>query len=299
MKIYDFYQKHDEEEIVVIAGFFDCIHAGHLELIERGKTLAKKLNATAALFTFSNDPAEVFNRAEGLVLTFKERLIKLEKHCINTVITCDFTKDFALTSREDFLKTLTSDFKVKGFVCGYDYTFGYKASGNKDYLKTYCAEKGIAFEAVDEIVSQGKRISTTLVKEYLSAGDIKSVNKLLVDPYFIKGTVVEGRRDGRKLGFPTANMLLRGDKYKIKRGVYKTRVIVDGKEYKAITNYGTQPTFNADSLVVESHLKDFSADIYGKEMIVIFDDYIRDIVKFYDLLDLKKQLEKDMEVLND
>lgn len=296
MKIYDFYKKHDED-VVVIAGFFDCIHAGHLELIERGKTLAKKLNATAALFTFSNDPAAVFNRANGLVLTFEERLIKLEKHRINTVITCDFTKDFALTSRDDFLKTLTCNFRVKGFVCGYDYTFGYKACGNRDYLKTYCEENGIAFEAVDEIVLQGKRISTTLVKEYLSAGDIKSVNKLLADPYFIKGIVVEGRKDGRKLGFPTANLLLRSDKYRIKRGVYKTRVIVDGKEFKAITNYGTQPTFNADSLVVESHLKGFSSDLYGKEIIVIFDDYIRDIVKFYDIADLKKQLEKDMEVL--
>lgn len=298
MKIYDFYEKYDED-FVVIAGFFDCIHSGHLELIMRGKSLAEKLNATAALFTFSNDPSTAFGSGKGLVLTFDERLVKIEKHCINAVITCDFTRNFAKISCEEFLKTLCTDFHIKGIVCGYDYTFGYGACGNADYLKTFCSVKGIALDVVDEIALRNKKISTTLVKELLSKGEVKAANKLLVDPYFIRGTVVEGRKDGRKIGFPTANLLLQSDKFRIKRGVYKTRVIVDGREYKAITNYGTQPTFNSYDTVIESHLKDFDEDIYGKTVIVIFDDYIRDISKFFSVDELKRQLEKDMEVLND
>ncbi len=89
------------------------------------------------------------------------------------------------------------------------------------------------------------------------------------------------------------------DKFQIKKGVYKTRVRVQGKEYKAITNYGSQPTFNEDSIVLESHIKGFDRDIYGEEITVVFDDYIRDIVRFYDTGNLVKQLKKDMECLDD
>lgn len=298
MKIYSYYDKADGD-FVVILGFFDCIHIGHVALIEKGINIAENLGITPAVFTYSNNPAEVLGKSFGQVLTYKERLVKLEKHLINAVISCDFDMFYATRSGEKFLNKLFENFSVKAVVCGYDYTYGKNASCNAEDLKRYCEMRKIPCYIQKEIKSDGRRVSTTLIKEYLSVGDIKNANMLLGEPYFVIGTVVRGRQDGRKIGFPTANVLFPKDKFQIKKGVYKTRVRVQGKEYKAITNYGSQPTFNEDSIVLESHIKGFDRDIYGEEIIVVFDDYIRDIVRFYDTGNLVKQLKKDMECLDD
>lgn len=298
MKIYSYYDKADGD-FVVILGFFDCIHIGHVALIEKGINIAENLGITPAVFTYSNNPAEVLGKSFGQVLTYKERLVKLEKHLINAVISCDFDMFYATRSGEEFLDELFENFSVKAVVCGYDYTYGKNASCNAEDLKRYCERKKIPCYVNEEVKFDGRRVSTTLIKEYLSVGNIKAANALLGEPYFVVGTVVRGRQDGRKIGFPTANVLFPKDKFQIKKGVYKTRVRVQGKEYKAITNYGSQPTFNEDSIVLESHIKGFDRDIYGEEITVIFDDYIRDIVRFYDTDNLVKQLKKDMECLDD
>lgn len=298
MRIYNYYDKADGD-FVVILGFFDCIHIGHAALIEKGVKVAENLGITPAVFTYSNNPSEVLGKSVGQVLTYKERLFKLEKHSINSVISCNFDMFYASRSGEEFLDELFKNFSVKAVVCGYDFTYGKNASCNAEDLKSYCKKVNVPCFVQDKITFDGERVSTTLIKKLLSIGDIKEVNKLLGDPYFVVGKVVRGRQDGRKIGFPTANVFFPEDKFRIKNGVYKTRVIVDGKEYKAITNYGAQPTFGENTVVSESYIKDFDDDIYGKEITIIFDDYIRDIFKFYDIENLKSQLKKDMELLND
>lgn len=298
MKTLDFYQKHDGK-VVVILGFFDCIHVGHLALIDKGVEVAKSIGATPAVFTFSNDINSVFSKSDGLILTFSERLDKLKKHCINTVITCDFNDNFALLSCDDFLNVLTENFDVGAIVCGYDYTYGYRAQGNVETLKSYFEKSAVEVIALNPVVCDGERVSTTMIKQKLAIGEVESVNRLLVEPYFLTGKVVEGRKDGRKIGFPTANISLPEEKFRIKSGVYKTRVVVDGRTYAAITNYGAQPTFNQSNVVVEAHIKDFSRDVYGKVITVIFDGFIRDIIKFSNIEDLRLQLKKDLEALVD
>lgn len=298
MKTLDFYQKYDGK-IVVILGFFDCIHVGHLALIGKGVEIAKSIGATPAVFTFANDINSVFSKSDGLVLTFSERLKKLEKHSINTVITCDFNDNFVSLGCDEFLDKLTENFDVGAIVCGYDYTYGYRAQGNVESLKSYFENSAVKVVSLNPVLCDGERVSTTMIKKRLALGEIESANRLLVDHYFLRGEVVEGRKDGRKIGFPTANIFLPREKFRIKSGVYKTRVIVDGHTYAAITNYGSQPTFNQFDVVVESHIKSFSRDVYGKVITVIFDGFIRDIVKFSDVEDLRLQLKKDLEAFED
>ena len=299
MEVYNFF-KSCNKPLVIALGFFDCIHKGHVRLIETAKNLAESAGAVVAVFTFKNDIHSVFSeKTDGLVLTFEERLLKLRYIGVENILTCDFNKEFAALSPQRFLELLYRNFNVKGIVCGDDYTFGNRASGNTSYLAAYCKEKGIAFSAVSEFKFKGKRISTTLIKSYLKNGDIVSANEFLYLPYFICGKVIEGRRQGRTIGFPTANILPGDEKFKLKHGVYKTRVFLNEKEYKSITNYGEQPTFGQVKTVIETHIKDFNGNLYGKDIIIIFDDYIRDIEKFSDTRKLKEQLLKDMEVLND
>ena len=294
MKILDFYERCDDK-LVVVLGFFDCVHVGHLKLIERGISLAKKYDAEPAVFTFLNDPGLYFDRKQGIVLTFNERLDKLKRHGVNTVITSTFDKNFATLRADVFLGLLATNFNVKAIVCGFDYTYGLNARGNVETLATMCKKFNIELAVEDKMTFEDKKISTTLVKEYLATGDIIRANTLLVDDYAISGIVVKGRKEGKKIGFPTANIIPAAEKFKIKNGVYKTHVVVDGKVYKAITNYGPQPTFLQKDIIVESHLKDFNSRLYGKRITVIFDDFIRNIVRFSSVEELKAQLEKDME----
>ena len=140
------------------------------------------------------------------------------------------------------------------------------------------------------------RISTTLVKSLLKEGKIAEANEILGEPYFMDGVVVEGRQVGRTLGFPTANTEPDKGKFRIKDGVYKTLVVADGKEYEGITNYGARPTFGLTSVTVETYLKNFDGNLYGRKITVKFLAYIRDIVKFSDKNELVKQLQEDKNV---
>lgn len=298
MNAYNFFDKHDGD-VVVILGFFDCLHLGHIALVKKGAAVAEKLNAVPVVFTYSNDMNAVLGDKSGQVLTCGERLKKLEKLGINAVITCNFDENYALMSGDEFLNILFSDFSLKGIVCGYDYSFGNGAKSKVEDLRAFADKRGVPVFVESPVVYGGERVSTTLIKKYLSQKEIKKANVLLSTPYFLTGKVVKGKQNGRKIGFPTANVALPSDKFRIGYGVYKTRVMAESKVYKAITNFGAQPTFSSDEVVVECHLKDFDGDLYGKEITVIFDDYIRDIVKFYDIDELKKQLTKDMEALND
>lgn len=296
MKVYDFYEKRGEP-FVVMLGFFDCMHVGHGKLIDKAKELAERNSASVAVFTFKNDMNAFFSRSDGLVLDFTERLFKIERLGIESVITCDFDGKFSLLSAKAFLDTLFNNFNLKGVVCGYDYTFGLGAAGNALLLKRYTETKGVNCVVVEQTNLFGERVSTTLIKKCLKDGFILKANELLGEPYYIYGLVVEGRKQGRTIGFPTANILLDKSKLEIKHGVYKTRVIIDGKEYYGVTNYGGQPTFGEEKTVIETHVKGFNGDLYGKKIFVIFLDYIRDIIKFSDTRKLTEQLKKDMEAL--
>ncbi len=296
MKIFDFNEKYQEKELKVIAlGFFDSVHIGHIALIEKAKEVAKIKGICSAIFTFKNDMSKVVKRSNGLIFTYYERLKKFKNLHIQSVIFANFTKEFSNLSPEEFIKILTTEFCVKAIVCGKDYKFGKGGHGNVEVLKSICHNYGVEVFVQEEVKKSEERVSTSIIKSLLGTGKIKEANSLLGSPYFISGKVVKDRQVGKDLGFPTANVKIDGEKAPLKIGVYKTSVVLDEKKYSCITNYGARPTFSLDEVLTETYIDGFSGDLYGKEITVYFEEYLRDCVKFDSVNKLIKQLEKDLE----
>lgn len=288
MKIINYGEK-DSQNVILLLGYFDCLHKGHIELIKKAKETKDVKSCKIAMFTFKNDD---FSNG-GALLLYKERLAKAERLGIDEIIAADFNEKFKNTSYRDFFDTLTDTLSVEALVCGFDYSFGKNAEGNVNSLSELCKEKSIPLFVVPKTEINGEKISTTMIKSLLLRGEVKKADELLSEPYSITGKIVKGRQVGRQIGFPTANINVPEKKFRIKCGVYKTHVIIDGKRYEGITNYGARPTFDLDFVLTETFIKEFDGDLYGKDITVFFDDYIRDIEKFYNQEDLKKQLEKD------
>lgn len=182
-------------------------------------------------------------------------------------------------------------------VCGEDYTFGKNREGNAEYLKNYCADKGVFCTVMPIIFKNGEKISSTLIKKFLNDGDIEKANMLLGGNYFLSGKVLHGRAVGRTIGFPTLNVEISPRKAPLKRGVYATETIIDGNRYKSITNYGSAPTFDENGFLIETFVLDFRSDVYGKEVIIEFLKYLREDKKFANARLLQKQLDEDIKKL--
>ena len=294
MRTLDFYNG-DSTETVVALGFFDSIHVGHQAIINKAKHVAENLNVGCAVFTFKNDIDSLIKDTNGLVFTYEERLKKLSKLSVDSVISTIFTKEFSSLLATEFFNALTSNFKVKAIVCGKDYRFGYKGEGDVDFLQTICKDKGVLLYIVEDFAINEKRVSTTYIKELLLNGQIKAANELLGGSYFLSGEVEHGREVGRGMGFPTANVTIDKDKAKIKSGVYKTHVAIEGKTYNCITNYGSRPTFDLNEVLTETYIDGYKGDLYGKNLTIFFDEYLRECFKFNSIDELTAQLQKDLE----
>ena len=291
MVIYSF-EETTENAIVLCLGGFDSIHKGHKLLIDYANEIKARYGASSAVFTYDD---QFCKPNESVVFTYNERLLRLERAGVDEVCVASFTAEFANLSPEDFLLKLINKRKISAFVCGNDFRFGKKAQGNVDFLQEFCNKHGIPLFvrsfAVDET---GEKISTSTIKNCLNIGLIEKVNLDLGDRYFIDGVVEEGRKMGRKLGFPTANISFEKNKLLPKAGVYATTVFINGKEYRAITNLGSAPTFNVEKYLLECHVDGYNGDLYSQRLTVYFDKYLRDIKKFENCELLIKQLNEDL-----
>lgn len=289
----------DKNQRVVIAlGYFDCVHKGHRKVIRGAFALAEKLNAKPVVFTFDgNLKGAIKGEREKNVYTTTERMLMLREMGVNDVYCAPINKQFLGLEAKAFLDKINSELNIVGYVTGDDYRFGYKGKGDVEFLKDYATKNAQQVVVTNTETADGLRISTSLIKELLTNGDIKRANYLLDRNYSITGEVVKDRRVGTRLGFPTININVESQKHLIKNGVYYGNVIVDGIKYKAIINYGARPTFNLEEKVLEAHLIDFNGDLYGKTLTISFEGYLRDIVAFKDGIGLKEQLEKDLLVV--
>ncbi len=289
----------DKNQRVVIAlGYFDCVHKGHRKVIGGAFALAEKLNAKPVVFTFDgNLKGAIKGEREKNVYTTTERMLMLREMGVNDVYCAPINKQFLGLEAKAFLDKINSELNIVGYVTGDDYRFGYKGKGDVEFLKDYATKNAQQVVVTNTETADGLRISTSLIKELLTNGDIKRANYLLDRNYSITGEVVKDRRVGTRLGFPTININVESQKHLIKNGVYYGNVIVDGIKYKAIINYGARPTFNLEEKVLEAHLIDFNGDLYGKTLTISFEGYLRDIVAFKDGIGLKEQLEKDLLVV--
>jgi riboflavin kinase/FMN adenylyltransferase len=190
-----------------------------------------------------------------------------------------------------FLQLLEMQFAPKLFVCGTDFRFGAKAAGTAEMLKQATQ---VCVEVLPLVEMDGEKVSSSYIKTLLQNGEVERAGELLTHAFFLIGEVYADRKIGRTIGFPTANIPYPIGKYPLKIGVYETRVCVDGKMYKGITNYGARPTFANETVVTETYLDGFDGDLYGKTLKVEFIRYLRDVRKFDSIDGLKKQLEEDL-----
>lgn len=273
---------HTNFNSAMLLGGFDGLHVGHAQLLQ----CAKASGLPVGLMT-------IVGGKEKNVFTFKEREEVFKNAGVDFVFELPFSEIKDL-SPQSFLQLLKESFQPALFVCGEDFRFGANAQGTPEMLK---AQGQVCVEILPLVKMYGEKVSTRTIKTWLQKGDMPCVSTLLSERFFLLGEVISDRKVGRTIGFPTANILYPTEKFPLKIGVYETRVRVDGKEYKGITNYGARPTFDDEEVLTETYLDGFNGDLYGKTLKVEFVRYLREVKKFDGVEELKKQLQKDLQTV--
>lgn len=296
MLIYDNKALDEESKNNYIAlGSFDGLHLGHLSLVRKVKSLAKENKSKSIVFTFKNHPRRFINinNKIELIMTNEEKIDVLQKEGIDILAFKDFDAKMMKMMPDEFINWLCKTYNVKGIVVGFNFKFGYKNLGNVELLKKFEKEYRYKLYVMEPFKSEGKIISSTTIRKELVDGNVRKAFNMLSRPYMLSGKVIDGKKLGRTIGFPTANLEINKQKVIPKKGVYYTNVKINEKIFKGITSVGNNPTVNGQELTVETYILDFSNDIYGKEINIYFIDRIRDEIKFNDIHELIEQLKKD------
>ncbi len=279
--------------LVIALGNFDGVHAGHGEILKKTVSIAKALSASSAVWMFRPHPSACLTgRPLPLITTFEERKKIFRDFGIDRVVEADFPS-FRNMKKEEFLGYLKEELGAVGAVCGYNYSFGEKGSGNASDIVAFFGENAYV---LPEMCMGDRKISSTEIRKLILDGDIPTANMLLHRRYFVKGIVEEGRKIGRKMNFPTANITLPEDKLPPAVGIYATETTVDGEKYPSVSNFGSNPTVSdSKSKKLETHIIGFSKDLYGKEICVEFIAKIRNEKKFSGIDELADQIAEDCE----
>lgn len=276
-------------------GFFDGVHRGHRVLLQQCAELAKQLGCATAAITFDRHPQALFrNIPPALISTVEDRKLLLSFYGMDSVTVLPVTKEVMSTNWQIFLEQLLED-GAAGFVCGDDFRFGARGEGSSEKLKQFCRERDLPCIIVPEQTVDGIRISSTYIRSQIENGDMATAVKFLGHPLILTGQVVPGKQLGRRLGIPTANLLLPAGLAVPKFGVYVCRAWVDGAYHGAVTNVGTRPTVAGEGITVEPWILDFDRDLYGKTITLEFHYFLRPEQKFTDLEALKNQIHADAE----
>lgn len=280
---------HIKEPTAISLGKFDGLHLGHQLLIER--ILQRKREGLSSLiFTFD------FGGRPGLMLPGERRDMLLKKK-VDYLWECPFVPEIVHTLPEDFVREiLVKRLNVKYLAVGTDFRFGYQRKGDYHLLQRMEKECGFQVEVVEKACYRGREISSTFIKEELEQGHMELVGQLLGYPYSITGEVLHGREIGRTLGLPTTNLIPEKEKLLPPNGVYATRTVIAGEVFEGITNIGYKPTVGAEARKgVETYLFDLDRNLYGERITVQFYGYERPERKFDSLMELKAQIERDVD----
>jgi riboflavin kinase / FMN adenylyltransferase len=300
MDIHRGYENIHLERPVVTLGIFDGVHLGHRVLLDRLVSCAREVNGTSVVITFSPHPRLVLAK-ESTNLTFlttmEEKIVLLEKANVDHLIIIEFNREFSMISACDFVReVLVKKIGTKHLIIGYNHHFGRKGEGDFNTVKECTDSLDFKVEQVKGFQADGGEVSSSVVREALLGGKLEEAGKLLGYDYSLSGTVIEGRRLGRAIGFPTAN-IKPVDLHKLipRNGVYAVEVNLGGEAYPGMLSIGSNPTVNSDSgfRSIEVHILNFGKDIYGKPISVVFRKRLRDEIKFDSLEKLAEQMELD------
>jgi riboflavin kinase/FMN adenylyltransferase len=280
---------------VLALGNFDGLHRGHQKIIERVKRGAAEHGGTAMAMTFDPHPPRVVrpDKAPPLLMTKAQRLEALERLGIGCVAVVRFTRELSEWDPEMFVRTVLVDWlRVSEVWVGANFLFGHERSGNFSLLRTLGQRFGFRAEKIDPVRYKDFVVSSTRVRRLVAEGRMDEAGALLGHGYYVDGTIVEGRRRGRELGFPTAN-LATANELLPPHGVYATTMTVDGIVHAGITNIGMRPTFSETALTIETHLLNYSGDLYGRSVRLGWVLRLRDERRFDDVDALRTQIEAD------
>lgn len=281
------------EHKVIALGFFDGVHLGHGQLLRRAREQAAALGVSSAALTFDTHPDTlVFGSKVPLLSGPKDReyLVK-SLYELDQLLTLPFDRATRDMPWEDFLrKVLLEKYGACHLVCGHDFRFGAGGRGTAETLKKACGELGVGCDVIPEYKLEGVTVSSTYIRGLLAAGELDRAVRFLGHPYILSGRVVSGARIGRTMQTPTANVETPPGILLPARGVYACRAQAAGGTYLAVTNVGTRPTVQGQSLTVEPWLLDFDGDLYGQELRLEFYHFLRPEKKFPDLEALHREI---------
>ena len=297
MKIVREFENYTENTPKVLSlGMFDGVHFGHISIINLLKSVAQENNLETAILTFWPHPRKVFNPNDEIKLlnTLNEKLDLLENANLDVVFLKSFDENFRNLTGEEFIRQiLVEKLNVKHIIIGHDHVFGKNKSGNFELLQKLSKELDFVVQQLDAVKEGEFNISSTKIRNYLANGNIIGANKMLGYHYSVSGKVIDGKKLGRTIGYPTANIEVDELKLLPKKGAYIVEVYVKNKFYKGMLSIGTNPTVNGDKLTVEVYILDFNEDIYDEEITVKFRDFLHEEIKFESLEKLIERLDED------
>ncbi len=280
---------------VLALGNFDGLHRGHQKIIERVRRGSAEHGGTPMAMTFDPHPPRIVrpDKAPPLLMTKPQRLEALHAAGIACVAVVRFTRELSEWEPETFVRTVLVEWlRVAEVWVGANFLFGHGRIGNFTVLRTLGQRYGFRTEKIDPVRYKDFVVSSTRVRRLVAEGRMDEAGALLGHTYYVDGTIVEGRRRGREIGFPTAN-LVTGNELLPPHGVYATTMTVDGIVRAGLTNIGVRPTFGEGDLAVETHLLEYSGDLYGRRVRLAFVQRLRDERRFEDVDALRAQIEAD------
>ncbi len=282
-------------QTVLALGFFDGVHLGHGGLLRRTRLLADRLDLKACALTFDRHPASFLTGKETPLLnTAREREAFMKSlYGLDEVYFLPFEKVHALSWEAFAEEYLLGRYKAGHLICGHDYRFGAGGKGTPALLKDFCCSHGLGFDCIGEISLEGRAVSSTLIRGLLQEGKVEAAARFLGHKHLLSGTVVDGRKIGRTLGIPTANLEVSPEILLPREGVYAAKAHVGEKSYPAVVNIGKRPTFGGETVTVEPWLLDFAGDLYGKQLRLEFYAYLRREQKFPNPEALKEEIHRN------
>ena len=285
-----------EQKTIYALGFFDGVHLAHQALLQQCSALAEQYNCTPGVVTFLGHPDTLVSGVTPpLINTAADRTRLLRQFGMEAVVELPFDRTLMSMDYRSFLKMLVNKYNAGGFVCGHDFHFGRRGEGDAQKLTAFCQEERLAMAVIPEQKIDGITVSSTYLRSLLEQGDAETAAKFLGHRHILTGTVVPGKKLGRSLGTPTANLVLPKGVLIPKFGVYICRCHIDGAAYPAVTNVGTRPTVEGSYVTVEPWILDFEGDLYGKALTLEFYKFLRPERKFASVEELRLEILKNGE----
>ncbi|NTW03107.1 MAG: bifunctional riboflavin kinase/FAD synthetase, partial [Oscillochloris sp.] len=280
---------------VLTMGKFDGLHLGHRQLIGTTVDRARELAMISAVLTWEPHPNVVLRPATPpqLLTSLDEKIALIATFGPDLLVIAPFTEETKRTRADTYMAQICAMMPLRELWVGADFAMGRGREGDLPSLMEIGRERGFAVGAVSKVFVDGQPVSASRVRDLLSSGNVEGAAALLERPFGLRGTVVDGDKRGRLIGFPTANLQMSANHVLPADGVYACRVHLDGETYPAVTNVGVRPTFAGHHRTVETHLLDWSGDLYGKALYVAFLHRLRGEQRFEGVADLIGQIRVD------